>query len=112
MNYPARYKAELLNAIQSIDLEKVNQIIDIFREALALGHRIFVCGDSGNSIASQFLCEMVNSTSFNRSVRFRILALRDQLPKVVSHQQRELAQDRVFVEQLKNFAEPDDVVMG
>lgn len=112
MNYPARYRSELLNAIQSIDLDKVDQVIEIFREARANGRRIFVCGDGGmDFVASQFLCEMVNSAGFNRSSRFRILALSDQLPRVSGHG-HELAPDRVFVEQLKNFAEPDDVVMG
>lgn len=112
MNYPARYKSELLNAIQSIDLDKVNQVIEIFREARAHGRRIFVCGDGGTDfIAAQSLTEMVNSAGFNRSSRFRIMALTDQLPRVPGHKQ-EFAPDRVFVEQLKNFAEPDDVVMG
>jgi len=112
MNYPAQYRAELLNALQSLDLDKVNQVIDIFNTARAHGRRIFVCGDGGpDFLASQSLCEMVNSAGFNRSSRFRILALSDQPPRVTGHKQ-ELPLDRVFVEQLRNFAEPDDVVLG
>jgi D-sedoheptulose 7-phosphate isomerase len=112
MNYPARYKSELLNAIEGIDLDKVDQVIEIFRDARQRGRRIFVCGGGGTDfVASQFLCEMVNSAGFNRSSRFRILALSDQLPRVTGHG-HELSPDRVFVEQLKNFAEPDDVVVG
>jgi D-sedoheptulose 7-phosphate isomerase len=62
-------------------------------------------------MACQFLCDLVRGASFNRLSRFRILALSDQLPKIGCTQD-DLARDRVFVEQLKNFAEPEDVVMG
>lgn len=112
MEYPEQYKTQVLNAIQSIDLGKVEQVIQIFKAARAHGRRIFVCGNGGtDAIASQFLCDMVKGTGFKSSSRFRILALSDQLPKVSSAQD-EIAKERVFVEQLKNFAEPEDVVVG
>jgi D-sedoheptulose 7-phosphate isomerase len=112
MDYPAQYKAQLLNAIESIDLDKVGQVIQIFKEARAHGRRIFVCGNSGwDSVVSQFLCDIVKSASFHRSSRFRILALSDHLPRI-SGEKDELINERLFVEQLKNFAEPEDVVMG
>lgn len=111
MDYPRQYKTQLLNAIQSIDLGKVGQAIQIFKTARQHGRRIFVCGNGGtDSIASQFLSDMVKSASFNRSSRFRILALSDQTPRIGGV--RDFSNDRVFVEQLKNFAEPEDVVMG
>lgn len=112
MDYPGQYKAQILNAIQSIDLGKVSQVIQVFKTARAHGQRIFVCGNGGvDSMVSQFLCDMVKGASYNRSSRLRILALSDQMPKV-SREQDNLTGDRVFVEQLKNFAEPEDVVMG
>lgn len=109
MNYPERYKTELLNAIESIDLAQVHAVIQILKEARAEGHRIFVCGDGRTDfVASQFLCEMVEQASFNRATRFRILALSDRPPRGGHAEDA----DRVFVEQLKNFAEPGDVVIG
>jgi len=112
MDYPGRYKNQILCALQSIDLGKVGQIIQIFKTARAHGRRIFVCGSGGSdSMASQFLCDIVKSASFNRSPRFRILALSDQTPRI-GGMRDEFAKDRIFVEQLKNFAEPEDVVLG
>jgi len=111
MDYPGQYKTQILNAIQCIDLGKVGQIIHLFKSARAHGRRIFVCGAGGtDSMAAQFLCDMVKSASFNRSSRFRILALSDQTSILAGA--GEFSNDRVFVEQLKNFAEPKDVVMG
>jgi len=112
MDYPGQYKTLILNAIQTIDLVKVDQVIQIFKAARTHGRRIFVCGNGGtDSMASQFLCDMVKSASFNQSSRFRILALSDEAPRI-GRIRDDFTNDRVFVEQLKNFAEPEDVVMG
>jgi D-sedoheptulose 7-phosphate isomerase len=112
MDYPAQYKLHVVNAIHSVDLGKVSQIIQIFKGARTHGRRIFVCGDGGSdSMASQFLCDMVKRASFNRSSRFRILAFTDDLARGAAAGENPET-DRVFVEQLKNFAEPEDVVMG
>jgi D-sedoheptulose 7-phosphate isomerase len=112
MEFPGRYKALVLNAIQSIDLGKVGQVIQILKAARAHGRRVFVCGDDGSdAAAAHFLCDLVKGLNYTSASPFRILALSDQLPKQIraSHEQ---SRDRVFVEQLKNFAEPEDVVMG
>ncbi len=112
MEYPEEYKTLVLKAIQSIDLGKVSQAIQMFKTARADGHRIFICGDGGSdSMAGHFLCDLVKEAKYKQRSPFRIVALSDQVPKL-GRSQDELAKDRVFVEQLKDFAEPEDVVMG
>ena len=55
MSFPAAYKKSVLEAIERIDLDKVDQAIDWFREARQAGRRIFVCGNGGSaSTASHF----------------------------------------------------------
>ena len=110
MNYWTGYTAELLDAIHSIDLGKVDQVIGIFKEARAHGRRIFVCGDDGmDSVASHLLCEMVMSASSDHPSRFRMFALCNEPPWNAAA--KEAVGGRVFVEQLRKFAEPDDVVV-
>jgi D-sedoheptulose 7-phosphate isomerase len=112
MDYPDKYKAQLLYAIHSIDLSKVSHVIEIFKSARAHGRRIFVCGsDTTDVMASQSLCEIVRGVNYNQSSRFRILALSNEFSKF-SEKSGDSTRDRVFVEQLKNFAEPEDVVIG
>ena len=41
MTFPQAYKTELLKAIETIELDKVNQAIELFREARANGRHIF-----------------------------------------------------------------------
>ncbi len=112
MTYPEQYKAELAKAIDSIDLAKVNQAIEWFREARDAGRRIFVCGNGGSaSTASHFACDMVKGASYDRPARFRIMALTDQMPTITAYA-NDVSYDCVFAEQLKNFAEPGDLFMA
>jgi D-sedoheptulose 7-phosphate isomerase len=112
MSYPAEYKRELLAAIEAIELEKVAQAIDWFREARAAGRSIFVCGNGGSaSTASHFVCDMVKGASFGRPSRFRIQALTDSLPTITAYA-NDVSYEAVFAEQLKNFARPGDLVMA
>lgn len=112
MSFPAAYKKSVLEAIERIDLDKVDQAIDWFREARQAGRRIFVCGNGGSaSTASHFACDMVKGASFGRPTRFRILALTDSLPTVTAYA-NDVGYEAVFVEQLRNFAEPGDLFMG
>ena len=112
MNFTADYKTHLLDAIESIDLEKVNKAIELFKEARANQRRIFVCGNGGSaSTASHFACDMVKGASYNRDSRFRIMALTDQLATLTAYA-NDVSYECVFVEQLKNFAEPGDLFLG
>ena len=112
MSFPEAYKADLLKAIDTIDLAKVNQAIEWFREARDSSRHIFVCGNGGSaSTASHFACDIVKGASFNRERRFRIMALTDQLPTLTAYA-NDVSYDAVFVEQLKNFAQPGDLFMG
>ena len=112
MNFTADYKTHLLEAIESIDLEKVNKAIELFKEARANQRRIFVCGNGGSaSTASHFACDMVKGASYNRDSRFRIMALTDQLATLTAYA-NDVSYECVFVEQLKNFAEPGDLFLG
>ncbi|MBI1790010.1 MAG: SIS domain-containing protein [Acidobacteria bacterium] len=112
MSFPQDYKNQLLRAIDAIPLDKVGQAIDWFRQAREQGRRIFVCGNGGSaSTASHFACDIVKGASFNRASRFKILALTDQIPTLTAYA-NDVSYDAVFVEQLKNFAEPGDLFMG
>ena len=111
-SFPELYKAGVLKAIEAIDLEKVSQAIGILAQARDEGRCIFVCGNGGSaSTASHFVCDMVKGASFQRDKRFRIMALTDSLPTITAYA-NDVGYDCVFVEQLRNFAEPGDVVVA
>src|SRR5579885_2684729 len=112
MSFPERYKADLLAAIQTIDLERVEAAIRLLAEAREQDRRIFVCGNGGSaSTASHFATDLVKGASFGRPKRFRIMALTDSLPTITAYS-NDVSYECVFVEQLKNFAEPGDVLIA
>jgi len=112
MTFPEQYRSELLKAVDSLDLNKVSQAIEWFKDARDAGRRIFVCGNGGSAAtASHFACDIVKGASFNRASRFRIMALTDQLPTITAYA-NDVGYDVVFAEQLKNFAVPGDLFMA
>jgi D-sedoheptulose 7-phosphate isomerase len=111
MSSPQQYKAALLEALDRIDTSRVEQAIEWFREARDGSKHIFVCGNGGSAAtASHFTCDIVKGASYNRDARFRIMALTDSLPTLTAYS-NDVGYECIFVEQLKNFAQPGDLVM-
>jgi hypothetical protein len=110
--FPATYKTGVLGAIDTLDLKKVGQAIDLLRQARENGRRILVCGNGGRaSTASHFVCDIVKGASFGRENPFRIMALTDSLPTITAYS-NDVSYECIFAEQLKTFAGPGDVVDG
>jgi D-sedoheptulose 7-phosphate isomerase len=110
--FPEAYLAGLRSTLETIDLGKVGQAIEWFREARAQGRSIFVCGNGGRAAAaSHFVTDMVKGASCGRASRFRIMALTDSVSTITAYA-NDVGYESVFVEQLKNFAEAGDLVMA
>ncbi len=112
MTFADTYKSDCVKTIEAIDGVQIDHVIGLFKEARDAGRQIFVFGNGGSaSTASHFACDMVKGASFNRSSRFRIMALTDSLPTMTAYS-NDVSYDIVFAEQLRNFARPGDLVMG
>ena len=106
------YIEQLHAALDTIDLTKVDEAIALFRDVRNAGGTIFVCGNGGSAAtASHFVTDMVKGASYGRHQRFRILALTDSAPTLTAYA-NDVSYDCVFVEQLRNFARPGDLVMA
>ncbi|MGE5644853.1 MAG: SIS domain-containing protein [Acidobacteriota bacterium] len=112
MSFSEQYLARLRATLDGLDLARVEQAIEWFREARDAGRGIFVCGNGGSAAtASHLATDILKGASYNREKRFRIIALTDSLPTISAYA-NDVCYDCVFVEQLKNFAQPGDLVMG
>jgi D-sedoheptulose 7-phosphate isomerase len=108
----ASYKSGVLQAVETIDLAKLEQAIRILRAARDEGRNLFVCGNGGSAAtASHLATELVKGASYGRAARFRVISLNDSVSTITAY-----ANDAdyacAFVEQLKNFARPGDVVIA
>jgi D-sedoheptulose 7-phosphate isomerase len=111
-DFGQQYRAKLLNALSTVDLEAVGRGIEMFAAAREANRHIFVCGNGGSaSTASHFVTDMVKGASYNRQARFRIMALTDSLPTITAYS-NDVGYECVFAEQLKNFAQRGDIFMA
>jgi D-sedoheptulose 7-phosphate isomerase len=111
MSFTEQYKSALVDAIHEIDTSRVDTAIQRFREARAQSKAIFVCGNGGSaSTASHLACDIVKGASYMQQQRFRIMALTDSLPTITAYS-NDVSYECVFAEQLRNFAQPDDLVV-
>lgn len=112
MTFTESYKTDLHRTIDAIDLDKVNTAIEWFREVRENNRHIFVCGNGGSaSTASHFVCDVLKGASYGRDSRFRILSLTDSMATLTAYS-NDVNYDCVFVEQLRNYAQPGDLVMA
>src|SRR4051812_19976495 len=101
MTFPSQYRDQLVHAIDSIDVEKVGQVIQLLAEAREHGRHIFVCGNGGSACtASHFAMEMLKGASYGRPMRFRILALNESAPTITAYS-NDVSYECIFAEQLK-----------
>ena len=107
-----QYRVQLLQTLSQVDAAKVAQAIQWLREARDHDRNIFICGNGGSAAtASHFACDMLKGASYGQQKRFRILALNDSFPTLTAYS-NDVGYDSVFVEQLKNFAQPQDVAIA
>lgn len=76
------------------------------------GSTIFVFGNGGSAAtASHFATDLNKGISYGLEKRFRVMALTDNF-STVSAYSNDTSYDDVFVEQMKNFIKPGDLVIG
>lgn len=105
------YQKALDAALATIPHEKVVQAIEWLKEARDNGRTIFISGNGGSAAtASHLVCDMVKGASYKRERRFRMIALHDNLSTLTAYS-NDIDYHEAAVEQMKNFAQPGDVLM-
>ena len=111
-DFALKYLAELEKVIETIPLDRFEEILNIMLGAYEGEHSIFTMGNGGSgSTASHFACDINKGVSFGFEKRFRVICLNDNIPTMLAYANDNSYED-IFVEQLKNFLKPDDVVIG
>ena len=112
LNFADQYRSELHATIDMIDTAKVQQAIAWMNEARLAERHIFICGNGGSAAtSSHFVVDMIKGASGKVDPRFRIMALTDQIPTMTAYA-NDVHYESIFLEPLRNFAKPGDVVIG
>jgi len=106
------YCTDLSKTLQSVSPERFEEFVHLLENARQEGRQVFLMGNGGSgSTASHFACDLNKGVSYGRQKRFRAISLVDN-PATLTAYANDVAYEDVFVEQLKNFLRPGDVVVG
>jgi len=101
-----------------IDPTEMQALADTIETAWHARQFVFVIGNGGSGSNASHFCEDLNKCTLRRQdlddklkKRLRVLSLTDNTPFITALANDE-GYDRVFVEQLKNFATPGDVLIA
>ncbi len=107
-----QYLTHLQDVLDKLNLEDIRKSIDVIMDAYHSDRQIFVIGNGGSaSTASHLACDLGKGTSVEGKKRFRVISLTDNIATMTAWS-NDVSYDDVFVEQLKNLVNADDVVIG
>jgi len=105
------YLQETLKMAELLENPVISNIIEILEDCRKQGRQVFVCGNGGSAAtASHFAVDLGKGASLSRDPRFKIICLNDNTPWITALG-NDFSYDQIFVEQLKNFASAEDVLI-
>ncbi|MDZ4860488.1 MAG: SIS domain-containing protein [Candidatus Hydrogenedentes bacterium] len=106
------YLAGLVRVLENLDRDQISNFCALLDSARDESRQIFIFGNGGSGAnASHITGDLVKGASYKRDKRFRMMCLNDNDAAVLAYA-NDVGYDDVFVEQLKNFFNPGDVVIG
>ena len=112
MEHIKSYLQDLNTAISALDLEGVCKARDACQAARDQGGQIFLCGNGGSAAtASHMANDLGKGASYGHKRPFKVIALTDNVSWMTALA-NDIDYDSVFSEQLRNFAQPGDVLIG
>lgn len=106
------YLLKLSETVNKISVRDVEQCSKVLLQAYENQKNIFICGNGGSAAtASHFACDINKGVSFGLDKRFKVIALTDNLATITAYS-NDVDYDSVFLEQLKNFYNEGDVLIG
>ena len=107
------YFDNLKRTIDNLDRAEIKNFINVLISAKNSGNNIFIMGNGGSaSTAAHFCCDFNKGVSFQKEgKRFKFICLNDNVATIMAYA-NDVSYDDIFVEQLKNFLNKGDVVIG
>ena len=111
-SYVRRYLDDLSTLVAKLDDKAITQAVEWLRNCGNQRRTIYSCGNGGSAlIASQLVGDMVKQASIGREPRFKMIGLTDSVGTMLAYA-NDVDYGSIFVEPLKNFAEPGDVLIA
>jgi D-sedoheptulose 7-phosphate isomerase len=112
------YLARCATVFRELDVSQTVGLADDIFRCYEQGRFVFIIGNGGSGSNSSHFCEDLAKSTLRREDfyregvrRLKVLSLTDNTPAILAWGNDE-GFDKIFVEQLKNFASPGDVLIS
>jgi D-sedoheptulose 7-phosphate isomerase len=106
------YFSKLTHAFELIDRQSINKLTNLLLNHYDRKTQIFIFGNGGSgATASHVVCDFNKGACLNLEKKFKFMCLNDNLPTLLAYS-NDLSYDDVFYQQLRNFCNQEDLVIG
>ena len=100
------------STLDALDPKALEALVEAFHTTYEKGGNIYTMGNGGSGAsASHAAGDFLKGASYGLDKRFRMICLNDNLPSMMAIA-NDIGWESIFVEPLKNFLSPDDLVIG
>lgn len=110
------YIQELSCCLDNLDISKIEETIDILTEAYKRGRKVFILGNGGSAANASHMAADLSKGTLKRvydedEPRFKVYSLTDNVA-ILTAFANDLSFSDVFVQQLQNLIDKDDVLIA
>jgi D-sedoheptulose 7-phosphate isomerase len=109
-----QYLQDFNALLNKVDSEEVETLLDLLTDAYRNGRFVFIIGNGGSGANASHLCQDLGKGTlhnFDNQKRLKVMSLTDNTPCILAYG-NDLGYDRIFVEQLKNFAQRGAILLA
>ena len=100
------------STLDALDPKALGALVEAFHTTYEKGGNIYTMGNGGSGAsASHAAGDFLKGASYGLDKRFKMICLNDNLPSMMAIA-NDIGWESIFVEPLKNFLSPDDLVIG
>jgi D-sedoheptulose 7-phosphate isomerase len=112
MSKATEYINLVKETLDKLNHSEIDALIEAFYTTYQHGGNIYTMGNGGSGAsASHAAGDFLKGASYGLEKRFRMICLNDNLPAMMAIA-NDIGWDDIFVEPLKNFLQPHDLVIG
>lgn len=112
INKLSTYLNLLHNALNLIEFDRIEKIVDILYEAYLNNNQVFIIGNGGSSAtASHFACDLGKGDTIHKEKNLRVMSLTDNV-SLLTATANDFGYDTIFVKQLDILLNENDVVIA
>ncbi|GIW78310.1 MAG: phosphoheptose isomerase [Gemmatales bacterium] len=115
---PSAFLDRVAQEFAKLDPTELSTLSDLIFQCYQTRATVFICGNGGSGSNASHFCEDLGKQTIRRQDfdndqkrRLRVLSLTDNTPYILAWANDE-GYDRIFVEQLKNLANPGDLLIA